>query len=659
MHGNQRFAEMLASIRAALARSSDILDDPLSIHFEPIEPASHLDAWRALARRPARAPAAMSNAVLYLHVPLCGRLCSYCLLSRQRASSRAATAAYVAALRREMRLYSEVVHGLRFSALHVGGGTPSVLLHTELDALLSDAESLFARVPGPFLVGIEAHPGSTDVRWLEVLARHQVQRVSFGVETLTAEVLRNVNRSDQTRDDVERAVRAARGLGLRVNLDLLAGLPGETLESFEASLSQLLDFEPDSLSVNRYLVESSPLGAFGFVPDAATRSLACEMLASADRRIRAQRPPTRPSTPPSDGAYGTQYVWGTSATDRGYFQQDMLDAGSTLAMGAGGMGHVCSGYFYVPDGGLSDYLAALGAGRSPAVLAARTGMAFERAFYATRQLFTGRLEASQFERLFGVPLAGVFGAALNFLEEQALVADTPAGWCATPGAPLSATELLALLLGGSRPTQVRGAARHGHPETVTAGPSESQPAAPGRVALVSRPGSGADQPVTAGWPRQGIGPWRAGFQAIEALQWAAAESARAAIFALYGDTRDQAWLEPLRDAAALAPGVERWALLPIERGEGIGALLDALREAGFIKVAFELDAPSSASHAVRLLSEVRARRGLEVLAPGDRLAVPSDPEKLLDLPPSLIWCRIAIRGARTASARATEPVQRW
>src|SRR5262249_9049181 len=158
------------------------------------------------------------------------------------------------------------------------------------------------------------------------LRAHGVGRVSFGVETLTDAVLRAVQRGDQTRARVIAAVEAARAAGLDVNLDLLAGLPGETIEAFEASVPDALALQPDSMSVNRFFAENPPRERDGQPADPAHEATIDAMLARPDAAIRDARPPRWPDRPLDAPGFGTQYVWDRSDRARGYFQQDMIGA---------------------------------------------------------------------------------------------------------------------------------------------------------------------------------------------------------------------------------------------------------------------------------------------------------------------------------------------
>jgi coproporphyrinogen III oxidase-like Fe-S oxidoreductase len=392
-----------------------------------------------------------SGLVLYVHVPFCARVCSYCLLSARRTPARTGIAAYAEALTREVSLLAERTHHAPISTVHVGGGTPTLLSPDEIDLVFRSITERFARTPDASM-GIEAHPATSTRARLDAFVRHGAERVSFGVETFTDDVLRAVNRTDQSLDDVRNAVTQARAAGFSaVNLDLLAGLPGETLDSFLRTVREALALEPDSLSVNRYLVEQSPLAAFGYAPDADACARTDAMLLAADEVIHRERPPTMPSTRLSAPAYGAQYVWDRSNRARSYFQQDMIGPATVLTLGHGALGHLHGGAFWTTAGTPNDYVRALRENRSPDVLVWPAPPRFEAAFYVMDRAARGTLSARAFANVFRVPMARVFGAELAYLVTQGLLTCEGDRWAKPPSRRFHALHLLCFLMGDEAP----------------------------------------------------------------------------------------------------------------------------------------------------------------------------------------------------------------
>lgn len=407
-----RLAQRFERVLAAMARTSDPLGDPLALDFEPCTGQWHAEQWQRFAQG---APAA--GLVLYLHLPYCAKICSYCLLSAERPDGAGAIERYVEAMVRELARHGEILAGLPLTRLHVGGGTPTLLRAAALRRLLGAARTAFGPSPG----SVEAHPSTTTREKLEVMLAHGVERVSFGVESLTPQVLARANRADQTFARVASAVRAAHELGMSVNVDLLAGLPGETAESFERSLQQTLELPIDALSVNRFLAEGSPLGRSGHVPSPDDVRAASEMLERTDAVVRSARPPDFPAAAPADARYGVQYLWRRAALEGGYSQQDMIDPGSVLAVGAGGMGKIASGYHYIAHGGAAKWAETGLAGQLPEQRVCRTDARFEQAFHVADRICRGALgDGAE---------AQAFRPELDYLESIGVIASgrLPAG----------------------------------------------------------------------------------------------------------------------------------------------------------------------------------------------------------------------------------------
>jgi coproporphyrinogen III oxidase-like Fe-S oxidoreductase len=416
--GEPDLERRLTLVNAVLDRSPDPLDAPFAVAYEPMAGDDYVAAWKDFARR-AAAGAAHPAAVLYVHLPFCARVCSYCLLSASQTPGKGPVEAYLKALHGEVAMLEPAVRLLRFSSLHIGGGTPSLLSEAQLDELLGGL-SRFARADG-FQIGVEAHPATASKGKLEVLRRRGVDRVSFGVETFTPDVLREVNRGDQTAERVASAVRAARDAGLAVNLDLLAGLPGETEGSFAASVRMALTHEPDSMSVNRFLTENSPLGESGYSPAETDMRRADGMLLEADRIIREEAPPRWPAEPLTVPGFGTQYVWDRTSKARAYFQQDMIGPSSTLALGHGGMGHILGRFYSIAAGDFTDYVAAIERGTPPPMLSSPVSARFEMAFFVADRVCRDSLSPREFVAVFHEDPRVVLGRELSFLVARGLL----------------------------------------------------------------------------------------------------------------------------------------------------------------------------------------------------------------------------------------------
>jgi len=430
----------------AVDGSPDPLRDVLGMVFRPLDVEVHHAAWRRLAALASEGKL-VRDLVLYVHLPFCARVCGYCLLASRPSGGRERIRRYLRALEREMAAMAPLVAPLSIDTVHIGGGTPTLLTADELDGLLTQIRAHFSlRAGAP--MGIEAHPTTTTRDKLDVLVRHGVGRVSFGVETFDETALRAVQRDDQTEAKVRAAIAAAKEAGIaEVNIDLLAGLPHETVSSFTRSVELALTLEPTSMSVNRYLAESSPLAAYGYVPTLEEQHTVDAMLLAADERIFALRPPTLPKERLRTAGYGTQYVWDPTMTARGYFQSDMIGPASVLTLGHGVLGHQHGGSYYTSGSSLDGWIDGWLADKPPPPLIRPLSMRYERAFFAVDRLCRGRLSEHDFEVMFHAPLESFFGDEFGCLREAGIATRSDGGlWSRCKGARASAAHLLAFLL---------------------------------------------------------------------------------------------------------------------------------------------------------------------------------------------------------------------
>lgn len=213
----------------------------------------------ALLLRNGFAPAQAFNALaqtgpalsLYLHVPFCRELCYYCGCNKVISRDQSKADRYLAALATEMALYQQACAGKTVQQLHLGGGTPTFLDERQLRLLLQQLRTHFRFDPQAEL-SIEIDPRSCDSAKLALLRELGFCRVSFGVQDFDPQVQAAINRR-QSFQLVEQLVQASRALNFRsINLDLVYGLPWQTLAGFGQSLQQVIQLNPDRISLFSY-----------------------------------------------------------------------------------------------------------------------------------------------------------------------------------------------------------------------------------------------------------------------------------------------------------------------------------------------------------------------------------------------------------------------
>ncbi len=192
---------------------------------------------------------------LYIHIPFCHQRCHFCAFYLEIHHARAAEE-FVASLLTELRLYSE---GAMFAmapldSIYFGGGTPTTLSPPQLAKILDAAKQSFGLAQDAE-VTVEAHPGSVTPDGLTHLREAGFTRVSFGAESMDQTELDRVGRPGSPMSTVH-VVAAARKAGfLDINLDLMYGLPGQTMDSWATSLRQMIELTPTHLSCYALTVE--------------------------------------------------------------------------------------------------------------------------------------------------------------------------------------------------------------------------------------------------------------------------------------------------------------------------------------------------------------------------------------------------------------------
>ena len=191
---------------------------------------------------------------LYVHVPFCHSPCFYCGCNRVITRDLTRGAAYVTRLEREIALVAPLFdRDRRAVQLHFGGGTPNFLSAAQLAEVVGAIRGQFRFADADDCdISIELDPRYCDPRDMPVLAAAGFNRASLGVQDFDPAVQRAVNRV-QSVEETRAIVDACRAAGMRsVNIDLIYGLPGQSLEGFGRTLDIVTAIHPDRLAVYSY-----------------------------------------------------------------------------------------------------------------------------------------------------------------------------------------------------------------------------------------------------------------------------------------------------------------------------------------------------------------------------------------------------------------------
>ena len=184
---------------------------------------------------------------LYVHIPFCATKCPYCDFNTY-AGIEGQMGPYLAALRSEIELWGEVLGGPRLETVFFGGGTPSYLPEGSLGMLLDAVRGSFGLAVDAEVTA-EANPDDLHEEKVASLLEAGVNRLSIGVQSLDDDLLRLLGRRHSAREALG-AFRASRQAGFdNVSIDLMYGLPDQTLEQWGATLDTALDMGPSHISM--------------------------------------------------------------------------------------------------------------------------------------------------------------------------------------------------------------------------------------------------------------------------------------------------------------------------------------------------------------------------------------------------------------------------
>ncbi len=192
---------------------------------------------------------------LYIHIPYCFSRCHYCDFNTYRFDSDEADR-YLEGLALEIDRCGamEAVRDRRVCSIFFGGGTPSILMASQIVGILNRCRAAF-ELEGDVEVSLEANPGTVDLPKLRAIRQGGVTRVSFGVQAVQDRLLTRIGRA-HTANEAERAFRMARTAGFtNVNLDLMFGLPGQGLDDWAETLHWAIRLNPEHLSTYGLILE--------------------------------------------------------------------------------------------------------------------------------------------------------------------------------------------------------------------------------------------------------------------------------------------------------------------------------------------------------------------------------------------------------------------
>lgn len=202
----------------------------------------------------------MKNLEIYIHIPFCVRKCGYCdFLSAP--AGRDVQEKYVQALQREIQGRTGEHENYQVPTVFIGGGTPSILEPGQIKRLLDTLRNHYQVLPGAEIT-IEANPGTVDYDCLSQYREAGINRLSLGLQSSWDEELRTLGRIHTWQQFLDAYGAAAAAGFTHINVDLMSGLPGQTLVSYETTLRRVAELVPGPEHISAYsliLEEGTPL----------------------------------------------------------------------------------------------------------------------------------------------------------------------------------------------------------------------------------------------------------------------------------------------------------------------------------------------------------------------------------------------------------------
>lgn len=232
----------------------------LSETYQVTTPKLELAYLTAVTQEPFLAQTPKNAVSLYISIPFCPTRCSYCsFVSHSIEKARKLIPPYLEKLVEELKIWSNLVQqeNLILDTVYFGGGTPTTLEPKELEQVMTALQEYFDLSHIREYCVEAGRPDTITREKLEVLKRFHVTRISVNPQTMHDSVLQRIGRKHTVQQTID-AFQLARAVGFdNINMDLIAGLPGDTVAGFQETLQTILAMDPDSITVHALSLKRS------------------------------------------------------------------------------------------------------------------------------------------------------------------------------------------------------------------------------------------------------------------------------------------------------------------------------------------------------------------------------------------------------------------
>ena len=189
---------------------------------------------------------------IYIHIPFCKKRCIYCDFFSTTQSEKKTS--YIQALCKELEIRKDYLRGEIIETIYLGGGTPSQLSQEELTQIFTYIYKVY-QVKEDAEITLETNPDDLTAEYVNTLRQLPINRISMGIQTFQEDTLKILNRRHTAQQAIE-AFQRCREAGFdNISIDLMYGLPGETLETWKADLQQAIKLHPEHISAYHLIYE--------------------------------------------------------------------------------------------------------------------------------------------------------------------------------------------------------------------------------------------------------------------------------------------------------------------------------------------------------------------------------------------------------------------
>jgi oxygen-independent coproporphyrinogen-3 oxidase len=364
-----------------------------------------------------RSPAMGTPLGLYLHIPFCRKRCHFCYFKVYTDKDAAGIESYLAAAVRELRLYAQkpFIGSRKPKFIYFGGGTPSYISSRQLSSLTDAMRAVLAWDEAEE-VTFECEPGTLTENKLKIIKDVGVTRLSLGIENFSDQLLEINGRAHKSRE-IYQAYHFAKSLGFpQINIDLIAGMVGETTENWRDCVEKTIALAPDSVTIyqmeipyNTTVFQEMKSRGETVAPVAGWKTKR-EWVHAAFSELEH-----------SGYTVGSAYTAVKNPSKTRFLYRDLLWKGADLVgLGVASFSHV-GGTHFQNEHEFLPYLSRIREGQLP-IYRALTPTDEERMIREfILQMKLGQIDVSYFQHKFAIDLQQRFADPLRHLQEQGLL----------------------------------------------------------------------------------------------------------------------------------------------------------------------------------------------------------------------------------------------